>query len=256
MLLYAIENGYGDPWVLKNHKRKGGKYPMAIRQTRIFVPDLMPYDTENWAETLLGRVIQPLLQNCPTVDWFWFSRYIATSTDSGDCDISVIPKEFQTGGLFRSLRFRFQLSDANIQTFEQAGSLEINRDGCAISDWRDYDLVADLGGNRFVGEVRDNLRRRERANLVVSFLNSISRLVLNSLIGPDADGRFRAESNDDSQNPLLSSYESMHHLFCNMTALPLRVLVFSDGSQTFVGTDWSGPQQASWKVVQEIRIRY
>lgn len=229
---------------------------MSIRQTRIFVPNVLPYDTETWVETLLGRVIQPLLQSHSTVDWFWFSRYIASSADSGDCDVSVVPKDFQLNGLLRSLRFRFELSDTNVRAFEREGSLRITNEGCVISDWRDYDLVGDLGGDRFVGLVRDTIRRAERAKLVVSFLSIVSKLVLHSLIGPDVEGRFRVESNDDQQNPLKSSFESMHHLFCNITGVPLRVRVFSDGSQTFVGTDWYAPQQAGWRVIQDICIRY
>ncbi len=230
---------------------------MAIRQTRIFVPNIMPYSGETWAETLLGRVIRPLLQKHPTTAWLWFSRYFAPpSIDSGDCNITVVPKEYQIDGSFRSLRFRYELPDADTLAFEEDGSLRIRDERCVISDWRDYDLVGDLGSNRFVGGMRDNHRRLERAKLVVSFLKAVSMLVLDSLVGPDSAGQFHVESNDNSQNPLGSSYESMHHLFCNMTALPLRVLVFSDGSQTSVGTDWSGPQQAGWKPTQEIRIRY
>jgi len=230
---------------------------MAIRQTRIFVPNAVPYNGETWAETLLGRVIQPLLQSHPTIHWFWFSRYYAPpSIDSGDCDINFVPKEFQINESLRSFRFRFALPDSDTQTFEENGSLRIKDEKCVISDWRDYGLVADLGGNRFVGEVRDNARRTERANLVVSFLHSLSKLVLHTLIGPDTEGRFHIESNDDRQNPLYSSFNSMHHLFCNITAVPLRVLIFSDGSQTFFGTDWYTPQQVGWKVLQDIHIHY
>lgn len=230
---------------------------MAIRQTRIFVPNAMPYNGDTWAETLLGRVIQPLIQSHPTLDWFWFSRYYASpSIDSGDCDVNIVPKEYQIDGSLRSLRIRFELPDSNTRAFEENGSLRIREEKCFISDWRDYGLVADLGGNRFVGEVRNDARRAERAKLGVSFLHSLSKLVLHTLVGPDAEGRFRVESNDDRQNPLHSSFNSVHHLFCNITAVPLRLLVFSDGSQTFIGTDWYTPQQAGWKVLQDVRIHY
>jgi hypothetical protein len=229
---------------------------MAIRQTRIFVPNEAPYKRETWVETLLGRVIQPLIKRHLAVNWFWFSRYIAPSIDSGDCNVDIVPNYFQTNGLLRSVRFRFELPDVDVQAFEQNGSLLITKERCVISDWRDYDLVEDLGGDRFVGEIRSVIRREERAKLVASYLNTVSKLVLHSLIGPDAEGQFFLESNDDQQNPLKSSFESMHHLFCNMTALPLRVLVYSDGSQTFVGTDWCGPQQTGWKVTEDIRIHY
>ena len=230
---------------------------MAIRQTRIFVPNIVPYDSEDWAETLLGRVVQPLLQKYPTTAWFWFSRYFApASMDSGDCNITAVPEEYQIQGSFRSLRFRYELPDSDIGAFEEDGNLRIRNEECVISDWRYYDLAGDLGSNRFVGGMRDDRRRLERAKLVVLYLKAVSTLVLDSLVGPDSVGQFHAERNDNSQNPLGSSYESMHHLFCNITALPLRVLVFSNGTQNIIGTDWSSPQQASWKPTQEFRIRY
>ena len=233
---------------------------MAIRQTRIFVPNTVPYDNATWAETLLGRVIRPLVHQHP-IEWYWFSRYDQSlEGDWGDCDKRKVLEarhRLEWNGHFRSLRLRFRLSDADVQAFEQDGAQSIEDEGCVISDWRDFDPVAHLGGDRFVGEDRDARRRRERAKLVVSFLDAVSKLVLHSLIGPDAEGRFRIESNDDrQQNPLGSSFESIHHLFCNITGVPLRVLVFSDGSQTFVGTDWYSPQQAGWRVIQDIRIRY
>jgi hypothetical protein len=150
-----------------------------------------------------------------------------------------VPQEFELNGLLRSLKFRFALPDTEVQAFEQEGSRRITDEGCVISDWRDYGLAIDLGGDRFVGEVRDASRRGERAKLVLSFLDAVSKLVLHSLIGPDAQGRFRLESNDDyQQNPLGSSFESMHHLFCNITGVPWCVQVVSHGSQISIKKDW------------------
>ena len=232
---------------------------MAIRQTRIFVPNTVPYDNTTWAETLLGRVIRPLVHQ-HAIGWYWFSRYDQSlEGDWGDCDkrrVLEARHRLEWNRHFRSLRLRFRVSDADVQAFEQDGTQRIEDEECVISDWRGFDLVAGLGCDRFVGEIRNATHRGERAELVVMFLNAVCKLVLHSLIGPDATGRFRLEANDDPQNPLGSSFESMHHLFCNITGVPVRVRVFSDGSQTFVGTDWYRPQQAGWRVVQDIRIRY
>lgn len=62
---------------------------MLTRQTRIFVPSSEPL--QDWAETLLGRVLLPLLQapDCPLI-WFWFSRYGAGLEDSQDCSLGKI----------------------------------------------------------------------------------------------------------------------------------------------------------------------
>ncbi len=228
---------------------------MAIRQTRIFVPNAVPYDSENWVETLMGRVIRPLVESNSRLEWFWFSRYhLPRGVDDGDCDISGIPADFEKDGHLRSLRFRYQIPDKNQRAFEEEGKRMIVAERCVISDWRDHDLLKDLGGDRFVGQVQDVDRRAERANLVVSYLHSVSKLVLHALVGPDQDGRFRMENNNDSQNPLGSSFESMHHLFCNITAVPLRVRIFTDGSQQSIGT--GQPAGPNWRLVQDIPIRY
>jgi hypothetical protein len=73
-------------------------------------------------------------------------------------------------------------------------------------------------------------------------------LVIDALVGPDPQGRYEIEVNDNQQNPLRSSFESVHHLFCNITDVPLRVII----SQMGVGTDWSGLQN----VVQEVRVKF
>lgn len=230
---------------------------MVTRQTRIFAPPRLPYDGDTWAETLLGRVIRPLVANQTALEWFWFSRYAEGRKDSNaDSDIGRIPTDFEwPDQLYRSVRFRFQVADDKLEGFERNGHGTIQEEECAISDWRPYDLVSDLGGDRFVGEDRDEPRRVERAQLVVAFLQAVSRLVLHSLIGP-VDGRFGAEENGDFLNPLGSSFESMHHMFCNITCLPLRAFLFSDGSRLAIGTRPDACQESGWGVIGEQPILF
>lgn len=210
--------------------------PVIARQTRIFVPPTRLYDEATWAETLLGRVIAPLTHEHPSLLWFWFSRYVQErDEDVGDCDISQIPASFEfPGSLLCSVRFRYALPEEDRLSFEARAQELIDASGARVSDFREYDWVGDLGGDRFVGEDRSDVRRQIRAELVVAFCTAVSRLTLDCLRGPGRKGRYRLEENDSPQNPYGSSFESLHHLFCNMTDVPTFVLL--DGGQP--ATHW------------------
>lgn len=240
---------------------------MAIRQTRIFVDTNESMD--GWAETLIGRVIAPTAEQFnQQLQWFWFSRYIADLTDSGDCDLTQIAANFkqplQANGppMHRSLRFRFNVADGDQVSFENQILNLINQHGYAISDFRDYDQVADTGGHRFLGiENRLPGRDAQRAALVTLLYQTISQLVIDGLVGPDAAGRYRIETNNDPQNPNGSTFESLHHLFFNITQVPLSVLL-SDGAQAnLLGTYWGGirghqQRTINGQLVNEVFIPY
>ena len=63
---------------------------MSNKQVRIFVPATEPWWW--WAETLLGRVVKPLIEKYRSdIPYFWFSRYGNILTeDIGDCDFDKI----------------------------------------------------------------------------------------------------------------------------------------------------------------------
>lgn len=127
----------------------------------------------------------------------------------------------------------------------------ITEEGYTISDIRDYDEVADTGSNRHLGvEHRVLGRKISRARLVTELYHSISKLVIDALV-PDANGRYRLETNDDTrQNPHRSTFETLHHVFCNITEVPTCVLV----TPLAVGTHWQPiiPQH----VVHEVQVKY
>lgn len=208
-----------------------------IKQTRIFAPYGGLFDEATWAETLLGKVITPVVHDmAATLEWFFISRYIATpEEDSDDCDITSIPLEFRrpADDRFRSVRFRYSIGDAQVEQFERICQDLIDESGCRISDFREYRLVADLGSDRHVGGNRSPERRERRAEIVVGLYHLVSRLVLDALVGPDTQGKFRIEHNDSPEAPLNSSFAIPHHMFCNITEVPLRVLVSGDA----LGTD-------------------
>lgn len=197
-----------------------------------------------------GAIVAPLVNADGELEWFWFSRYVAGREDSGDCDISQIPEGFASGGVYRSLRLRYAVSSGSRDEFERRALGLIERAGAKVSDFRDYPWVDDLGGDRFVGGARSPARRESRASLMAHYLEALSRLVLDCVVGPSDFGRFAFEANDNDQNPHGSSFESMHHLFCNMTEVPTFVLVL--GNQ--VATHWM-PRPAG-VTPYELRLKF
>lgn len=214
---------------------------MGIRQTRVFVASSEPDD--GWAETLVGRVFRLLtVRFSDQLNWFWFSRYGPLTEDSGDCDMAKIPETYKVlahpGAAIshRSMRFRYSIADDRQEEFEQAALQIIIEQGYVVSDFRPYDFVADTGSNRFLG----NENRRvdgaaRRAQLVTQFYMACCRLVIDALVGPDKEGRYRLESNDDFQNPGRSSFQSIHHLYCNITNTPTDVYVFQKAGLDIIG---------------------
>jgi len=216
---------------------------MPFRQTRVFARSDEPI--EDWAETLIGRVFRPLTTEfADALNWFWFSRYKQEASDSGDCDISLVPDEYKQPldssrvPYHRSLRLRFNIGDPQkCSAFEQRAREVINAGGYHISDFRDYDYVTDTGGNRFLGiENRHPGRAEQRAILVTNLYCTISKLVVDAIVGPNDKGRFRMETNDDlGQNPRRSTFQSLLHLFCNITNVPTDVYVYHKLSMSLVG---------------------
>lgn len=221
------------------------------RQTRIFVPPAKPFDQDTWAETLFGQVILPVVRGSQGLNWYWFSRYICPARqDAGDCNISKIPSDYVFPGTdnYRSVRFRYSIRDSECTDFENQCRSTLEKHNCRISDFLDYDAVADLGSDRHIGTDRAASRRSHRSDLVANLYWAMSQLALDALTGPDLDGRYRFEHNDSKEIPLGSSFEIPHHIFCNITDVPLRILV----SQTAIGTDFSPPNNP----IQSVKVRF
>ncbi|WP_145274042.1 hypothetical protein [Tautonia plasticadhaerens] len=214
---------------------------MAIRQTRIYASSNVPYDDQHWAETIMARIIQPLVTNESGLRWFWFTRYADVEPEFADSDGTHYPDGFHGDKLCRSIRLRLDIDDDAKESFESRGSELIEREGCWIADWRDYG-IQELCSNRFIGEDRAEDRRGERLNIVKDYLGSISRLALHALVPADGEGRFRFEHNDDPLNMYGSPFFSLHHLFCNTTEVLLTVLIANDGSNLVCGTRQYAPQ--------------
>lgn len=195
------------------------------RQTRIFVPRNDLFNHPNWAEIVFGRVIAPMVQIADEyLEWFWFTRYdCPKNMDSDDCDIDKIPAEFinPENKHYRSVRFRYCLPQERQGVFEDECAQLIAQSGCVISDFRQYDLIGDLGNERHLEGDRTPERIQARASLVLNNYCSISKLILHALSGPDENGRFQLPHHLTPNQR--SPFHVFHHIYCNATDVPLYV---------------------------------
>jgi len=198
-------------------------------QTRIFVPFAALYLNDHWVETVVGCVVAPLVHK-HGIERFWFSRYGEGANGSGgDTDLQKIPALFRhpQADFYRSVRFRLWLPATVDRTaFENELFDTVVKVSCAIADVRSYPDIDDLAWERFCGGDYTLSRRAERRDRMRDFLSSTARLFVHMLEGPNAQGEFRLEENKvRDTNPDSVTFQSIHHLFCNMTEVPLTVFV-------------------------------
>ena len=87
---------------------------------------------------------------------------------------------------------------------------------------------------------------------IVDYLHSISKLIVDCIEVLHTTEGFALEKSTSMENPNGSIFESLHHLLCNMTSVPLTVLV----SETAIGTYWSPPPNNSGGDVSAVPVRY
>jgi hypothetical protein len=196
-----------------------------IRQVRIFAPLGDLYEHERWAETMIGRIIAPVVrQSEDSLDWYWFTRYVTEADEAaGDCNLAAIPANFmhRETGYYQSMRFRYSVQDEAQADFEERCRALIGDAACAISGFLDYQILDDLGGTRHVEEPRTQERRERRAQLVAEHYYSVAKLILDALKGPDPDGRYHLPHHEPFTGE--TPFQAFHHIYCNATDVPLFV---------------------------------
>ena len=203
---------------------------MTPLQTRIFVPWATPYTNEHWVEAVAGLILQPLIQKYD-ISWFWFTRYGEGFSGSNvDTDLSGIPTHYKhpNQDAYRSVRFRIWIEDQDQTAVDSDLKSLVTSAACWIADLRHYPDIDDLADPRFCGGAYNLPRREERRDHMRDFLCSSARLFLHMLEGPDSSGGFKLEGNSDiGQNPDGATFQSIHHLFCNLTDVPLSIYLQS-----------------------------
>jgi len=227
------------------------------RETRIFMPFGESFSGDAWAEQILGDVIAPFVSRYgDQLEWFWFSRYFCPrEMDSGSCDVSNLPAEcLDKNNWHRSLRFRFEIkSDANQAEIEGAFKETVQTARCVITDIRDYPAVGDLASTRFASDGFSDDRKMQRAKCITNLYNAISLVVLDCLVRNE-HGRYTIENCPHPFNYAGTIFESVHHLFCNMTGVKTVVSIFEkDGDRIAVG-----PMQSTegWNLERHFQVLF
>lgn len=185
---------------------------MSYHSIHLQFPANAPYDQENWFETFVGRFVKPLLRT-GLVQQYWFTRY-------GNAHVREI---------------RLRLTTYDFATLWPIVQRQIQANG--FTDFADEvgaTLENNLGGGRFLSPDAPNQSADHRGQLMLNFLDAAAALFVESLIGPDGEGRFRQEKSTDVNNPHGSIFETAHHLFCNTTGVVTEVEIFRIGNNDLV----------------------
>ena len=169
-----------------------------IKSLHLVLPKDKRFSGDNWFENFVGNFVLPILDT-GKLHQYWFSRY----EDNGT----------------RHVRFRFTIDNyKSVQPLVKQLIKKYNL--IDLKDEEKYNLVHDLGSQRFRANKK---QKNNRAQLIFNYLYSIAVLYVDCL-REDKKGNFHLEKNKNYNNPHGSIFESLHHLFCNMTDVKTYVI--------------------------------
>jgi len=163
---------------------------MIQRHLKFDLPNQPPFDRQDWWWQAYGDIVLPLSGG---LSRFWFSRYGALNQNP-------------------YILLRYEVEE------------ELTEFPLEPSEHKEFDIVADLSGERFFGTNQRFLDAKQRGDMIFDFLHQTARLTLSQLSHKDKDGYWRLESSSDrGNNHFGSPMESVHHLFCNSSATPVGI---------------------------------
>lgn len=176
--------------------------PQNAYTLHIFAPYEKMYGDSNWVEQILGSIVRPLYQeHGKDIKWLWITRYVEPQNANKDVAYPDNATSLNNG-YYRYVAFRISVEDEQKQiVLDRAIELAQNS-GCFTDPrgWLDYDVISDLGKNRFIRADASAGERARRAHLVISFVDATVRLMLDSIV-QDTEGKWSREPNTDDQNP-------------------------------------------------------
>lgn len=202
---------------------------MVLKSIHVSIPDTKPFERGDWFEAVVGHFIIPVTK-MNGVESYWFTRY-----------------EEPNGNPRKHVRFRLRTDDyAPLKA--DIDDLIKNLGFTDLKDEEGYG--EEFKSARWVGERNPPADPAQRQKLIWTFLTSAAALYVDTFSHQDSDGHWYREVNHDrAQNIDGETLESVHHLFCNMTAVQPRVemmeQLMSNGLQAkllIAGTyrRWSG----------------
>lgn len=176
---------------------------------------------------LLGRVVNPFVEQQPALRFFFSHYYCPPGMDDGDTNIQLLPPQFlipdQTyGPCHASVRLRFRERAQERQRLE---ALLNNQPDFWCSDIRACTPEGVLPTDRFATD-QQPVPRARRIRLVAELLQANCRLVLNNLRFDANTWQFQENQHNENQ-PLGSVVKSVEHMILNVwrrndgTAFPI-----------------------------------
>jgi len=206
---------------------------MTLKSIHLEIPNIKPFDRENWFESFIGNFVMPVLDT-NLIDSYWFSRY-------------QDPK--------KHARFRIKTKDYSLIK-QKIDDLITYFRLTNLADEETYD-GGEFRVERFIGVNNRGIDPINRQELIWNFLHASSRLYIDTFSHSDADGYWYRESNNDRNNNIDGdTMESIHHLFCNLTAVQPRVeLLAGLDHQGKVNLDMVAAHYRKWTGIPDQRVR-
>ncbi len=175
---------------------------MEQRELYAKLPNNPPFDTDAFFPTFVGSFVLPLLAT-QNITRYWFTQYGSAGN--------------------RQIRFRYELNSfAQLQPQFDALVTQL---GLTVNNSAVFDVVGDLSGQRFLGTNQRQTNYRARGEMIFDYLHATARLYIDTLSHCDANGYWHREDNQDrGNNDKGDSFETYHHLLCNMTGVPTEVV--------------------------------
>lgn len=203
----------------------------------IYMPENFEYE-KDWENQILGNVIKPIIENYEDkLEWVWATSYIIPNNSNRLVSDHIYPSDYKENKYFYYLVVRFAAKTFNDYKYilEQIGKLSAKYHYYIPFEARIWSFMPDIGGDRFNRVDSGISERKHRSKLILEFMYSTLKLKIDSLI--KQDDRWEEELNVDTiQNPDNSFFQSVHHLFCNVTQVKTPVLVRSDDWKVYFST--------------------
>lgn len=112
---------------------------------------------ENWVEQVLGNIVRPIYEQfSEQINWMWATRYSDIYNPHSPPIGETLGNEYVRSSYYRFVAFRISVNAEYRQRVHDTALNLVKAEGYFASKWVDYDVVADLGSNRFIDSSADN----------------------------------------------------------------------------------------------------
>jgi hypothetical protein len=222
----------GEDWEAKGHEKRKIKV-MTLKSIHLEIPTIRPFDRPDWFEAFVGNCILPIVKT-GHISSYWFSRYQDPNK-----------------------HIRFRIKTENYTAIKPVIDGQITKYGLKdIGDETNYD-GPEFRGRRFLAENEQQKDAFIRQELIWQFLSAATKLYVDTFSHADENGYWhREQSNDRANNIDGDIMESVHHLFCNLTAVQPRVeLVMGLDHQGRIQTQLIAGHYRKWQGIPDELVR-